>query len=488
MGDIPVSSVVRVTIGTSPTFPTRKGFGTLNIIGPSSVIGALERCRVFNTIDGVAAAGFPLDSEEYKAAQVYWSQNPGPRQLIISRRVAAPIGAELRGGANPQISIPAWKAIIAGSLKTNIGDVAVDIIGLDFAAANTLPAVAAILQTAIRAADLAVEYTAATVQYKDGRFFLTAGTTGASSRIDLATDAATGTPVANLLQWDAAGNARTSDGYETETIVQAAAAAQAVNQDWYGWTVTKEMRDDDQILDAAAWTQARIKVFGFDTEDRENLDPTNEVSLAYQLDQGKYDRTIGLFNDTAGQYAATSALSRAFIVNFNAPDSTITLKFKQLPTITPADLDANQKAGLDSVHLNAYYDVGGNIMMGEGTVFGGRFFDEVHGIDWLQNAIETNVFGKLYTDQTKTAYTDPGVASLQQMVEKALDQGVSNGLLAPGYLQDGTYLSKGYVTSAVKVKDVDQSSKEARQGPPISFTCIGAGAIHGIDIIGNFQR
>lgn len=487
MGDIPVSSVVRVTIGTSPTFPTRKGFGTLNIIGPSTIIGALERSRVFNTIDGVVAAGFDLLTEEGRAANVYYSQNPAPRQLVISRRVASPIGAELRGGANPQTSVVTWKAVTTGSLKVSIGGTAVDVTGLDFSAANTLPAVAAVVQVGVRAKPGAA-FTGATVQYKAGRFYLTSGDTGASSTIDLATDAATGTPIAGMLAWTSATNARVSTGYDTETIVQAAQASQAVNQDWYGWTVTKEMRDSPQILDAAAWTQARVKVFGYDSEDRENLDPTNNTSIGYQLDQGDYFRTLGMFNDTAGEYASVSALARAFIVNFNAPNSTLTLKFKQLPTITPADLDANQKAALGGIHMNAYYDVGGNIMMGEGYVFGGRFFDEVHGIDWLQNAIETNVFGKLYTDITKTAYTDSGVASLQQMVEKGLDQGVVNGLLAPGYLQDGTYLPKGYVTSAVAVKDVDQSSKEARQGPPISFTCIGAGAIHGIDIVGNFQR
>lgn len=489
MSDIPVSTVVNVTIGTSPTFPSRKGFGTLNIMGASTVLSVLERARKFNSIEGVAAV-FPAGSEELKAATVYFAQNPKPTQLVISRRVASPIGAELRGGANAVLVLAQWKAITTGALKVTLGTVTKDVTGVNFSGANTLAGVAAILQTAIRAADVSPAFANAVVTYKDSRFYLTSGVTGAASELGYGDSPATGFDISEMLQWRAADNARISTGFDTETLVQGATAAQNANQDWYGIVPTKELRDTEpeQIIDLAAWVQARIKVFGFDTEDRENLDPLNESSIAYQLDQGNYDRTIGVFNDVAGQYGSVSALARAFTVNFNTANSALTLKFKQLPTITPADIYANEKAALDAIHLNAYYDVGGNSMLGEGYVFGGRFFDEVHGIDWLQNAIETNVFGKLYTDLTKTAMTDAGVASLQQKVEEGLDQGVNNGLLAPGYLPDGTYLQKGYVTSAVKMKDHNQSDKQARQGPPISFTCIGAGAIHGIAIVGNFQR
>lgn len=487
MGDIPVSSVVQVTIGVAPTFPSRAGFGTLNIIGPSSAIGTLERSRTYFTIDGVGA-DFPVDTEEYKAAATAFSQNPRPVRIVISRRVAAAIGAELRGGANAETSIAAWKTITAGSLKVKFGDVSQDVTVLNFSTANTLAAVAALIQAAIRAQGTGTAFTAATVSYKGGRFYLTSGETGAESTLDYAAPAATGTDVSGLLNWTAGTNARIATGSGAETPLQAVVAAQNANQDWYGLAFTKEVRDTEALLEVAAWVQARVKMFAFDTEDRENLDPLNEASLAYQLDQGAYNRTYGAFNDTAGQYAAVSSLIRLFTVNYNTAGSAITLKFKQAPTITPADLKANEKAALDAIHLNAYYDVGGNPMIGEGWMFGGRFADEVHGIDWLQNAIETSVFGKLYTDLTKTAMTDTGVATLQQQVEKALDQAVLNGLAAPGYLPDGTYLAKGYVTEAVKVRDHNQSDKEARQGPPITFTLIGAGAIHGIAIVGNFQR
>ena len=171
MSDIPVSTVVNVTIGVAPTFPTRKGFGTLNIIGPSTIISALERARKYANIEGVGA-DFPLESEEYKAALVYFSQNPRPTQLVISRRVASPIGAELRGGANIATSIPSWQAITTGSTKVSIGGATQDVVGLTFATVNSLPGVAAVLQAGIRAQGTGAAFTAAVVTYKAGRFYL----------------------------------------------------------------------------------------------------------------------------------------------------------------------------------------------------------------------------------------------------------------------------------------------------------------------------
>lgn len=491
MAEIPVSTVVNVTIGVAPTFPSRKGFGTLNILGVSSVIGIIERSRMYTNPDDVAA-DFPADSEEVKASKAYFAQVPRPVQLVISRRVGAPIGAELRGGANILATLSDWRAITAGSLKVSIGGVATDVTGLDFATANNLPGVAAVIQTAIRALTTpGAPYTQAVVTYKGGRFYLTSGNTGESATVGYAEDAATGTPIAGFLQWQLGDGARVSNGSDTETLAQALTASQDANQDWYGAAFTAETRApsfNDQWVEAAAWTQARVKMLAYDTEDRTNLDPLNNTSVAYQLDQAKYDRTLGVFNDTPGDYGAVSALARLFTVNYNTANSAITLKFKQLPGVTVANIYASEKAALDAVHLNAYVNVGGNSMLAEGVMFGGRFADEVHGIDWLQNAVETNVFGKLYTDTTKTAMTDSGAASLQQQVEKGLDQAILNGLGAPGYLNDGTYLAKGYRTDVVKIEDHNQSDKERRIGPPITFVLIGAGAIHSVQVNGTFQR
>ena len=126
-------------------------------------------------------------------------------------------------------------------------------------------------------------------------------------------------------------------------------------------------------------------------------------------------------------------------------------------------------------------------MVAEGECADGSFIDSVHGVDWLQNAIETNVFGRLYTETTKVPLTDKGASQLAEQVRNALDEAVTNGLVAPGTTTAGAYLSQGYVVTTQKVADMNPSDRAARKGPLIQFTAIGAGAIHSIEIQGVFE-
>ena len=70
---IPVSKVVKVSILSSPTFPARKGFGLLNIIGNSARLPVGDRIHFYSDMEGVAA-DFASTDEEYKAAQVFFSR------------------------------------------------------------------------------------------------------------------------------------------------------------------------------------------------------------------------------------------------------------------------------------------------------------------------------------------------------------------------------------------------------------------------------
>lgn len=486
MSDIPVSTVVRVTITTAPTFPSRKGFGTLLIIGPSDIISVAERVRVYGTIDEVAA-DFNSTTEENAAATTYFSQSPAPEQLIIGRRAATAQAAQLRGGSNIA-TLAALKAVTTGSLKLTIDGVTQEVTAITLAAATDLANVASLLQTKIRAANVAAGYASATVTFDGTRFLLSSGTTGPTSTIGFSVAAAAGTDLTPLLQWGQT-TATKGNGVAVETAVAAAQACQDASADWYGLAYTRELRDNAQLDDVAAWVEARVKVFGVDSDDRGILDTLTTSDIASRMYSHGYRRTMTCLNYQPTEYLAISALARAFVVNFGTQNSTITLKFKQMPGISPYPMKTSEKTAMDAKQANAYYTVGGNPMFGESFMAAkGVFFDEVHGIDWLQNAIETNVFGKLYTDTTKTPMTDPGVASLQQKTEQALDEGVYNGLLAPGYDRDGNFLQKGYITQTIPMKDWNQSSKEARQAPPITFVCLGAGAIHGIEINGTFQR
>lgn len=494
MTNIPVSSVVNVAIAVGAQFPQRAGFGTLNIVtAETGVISLAERIRSYSTVDGVAT-DWPADSEVVAAATAYFGQQPKPTSLRVSTRYPSAQAAQLRGGAvvDNAANLAIFEAISDGSFTINIDGVEEDITGLNFSGDTDLGDVATAIQAALRAVATG-GYTLATCTHDDTRFFIGSGTTGVLSSVSFLTTQGAGTDISSLLQMRM-GEGTKTDGIAAETITASLNAIQNVNPDWYGLLFTKEVRDlvqingEDAVEAAADWCEARVKTFWNTTNDLDAFDSVTDTDIGSVINGKTLRRTLTTFSSHPDQYPSASVAGRAFTVNFSQPNSTITLKFKQLPTITVEQLTFNQKTVLDSKKINALIDVGGNTMFAESFMANGTFLDEVHGLDWLTNAIETNVFGYMLTRTTKVPHTDKGYASLEQQTIKALDEAVRNGLIAPGTTIDGEFLPKGYKTIVTAEADVNQSDKEARQYNGLSFVVLGAGAIHGVQINGTFER
>ena len=494
---IPVSSVVNVNIAIGAPFPQRKGFGILNLVtAETGVIGIAERIRSYQNLDGVAA-DWASTTEVVAAATAYFSQQPKPTELRVSTRYEADQSAQLRGGsvADTAINLALFVAITDGSFNITIdGATAEDITALNFGTDITMDQVAARIQTALQLVATG-GFTAATCTHDGSRFFINSGTTGITSTIAflVAVDPASGTDISSLLQMQL-GEGTKTDGIVAETITASLDAIQNINPDWYGLMFTKEVRDlvvintEDAVEAAADWCEARVKVFVNTTNDLDAYDSVTATDIGSVLQAKNLRRTMTTFSSHPDQYPSASIVGRAFTVNFSQPNSTLTLKFKQMPGITVEQLTQNQKAVLDSKDINALIEVGASDMFAESFMANHTFFDEVHGVDWLQNAIETNVFGYLLTRTTKVPYTDKGVAAVEQQVVKALDEAVLNGLLAPGTTIDDRFLAKGYETVTIPVADVNPSDKSARFYPGLSFTGLGAGALHRVQIDGIFER
>ncbi len=493
MKTTPVSKIVNVTIRTSPTFPQRKGFGLLNIIGRSPRIPASERIRFYANMEGVAA-DFSAADEEYQAAEKFFAQAPRPVELAVARRFDVAVGAQLLGGVSIATAIAAFNTITNGGFDINVDGVNRQLAGLNFAASANLNAVAAAVQ-----AKLAWLAPGSTVQWSGQRFIVTSGTTGTASSLQFAsapTAASAPTDVSGMLGLRAADQGYYSAGAASESITESLNAIWDKNGSWYGFTFTKEVNADDALIkQAAAWAEARVKIFGYTTAASNVQDAAIRTDIASFLQQNLYRRTIGVW-DYDDDYAVVSAMARAFTVNFNEQNSMLTLKFKQLPGITPLAICESQRLALVAKNINYYSYFGDSAMLAEGVMSSGTFFDEVHGLDWLQNAIETNVLGALYTSPTKIPQTDKGVARLSQAAEKACDEAVNNGLLAPGQwngsdlgeIKSGDFLPKGYYVYAQPVAKQNDSERQARKAPPIQVLAKGAGAIHFADVSVTFER
>ena len=369
---LPLSRVANVAVTLSARAAQGRNFGSMLLLGDSTVIPISERIRLYSSADDIGD-DFGVDSQEYAAAVIWFSQQPQPTQIYVGR----------------------WAKTLAS------------------------------------------------------------GEDGAA-----------------------------------ETLLQAVNALMDYNS-WYGLHLAVPEADypaDADIISVAAAVEASTvsRTFGITTDEATILDAATTTDLASKLKAAKYSRTFIQYS-TSSSYAALSAFARAFTVDFTGSNTTITLKFKQQPGITYETLGTSQANNLETKNCNVYvYYENDTAILEQGVMSNGDFFDERHGLDWLQNAVQTADFNTLYTSTTKIPQTDAGTTTRIANIELVLDKAVTNGLFAPGkwtggpmgQLSTGDTLTKGYYTWAENVDDQLQVDREARKGGPIQVAGKLAGAVH----------
>ncbi len=373
---LPLNRVTNVTVTLSARAAQGRNFGSMLILGNSTVIPITERLRLYSDPADIGD-DFGVDSEEYKAAVVWFSQSPRPTQLYVGR----------------------W--------------------------------------------------------------------------IDSLTSA---------------------ESSPTETLLQAVNALLDYNS-WYGLHLAVPVADypddADLISVSSAIESATVsRILAITSSEADILSSAVETDLATKLKAAKYSRTYIQYSSTS-PYAALSAFGRAFTVNFTGSNTTITLKFKQLPGITYETIGTSQANALEAKNCNVYvYYENDTAILEQGVMCNGDFFDERHGLDWLQNAVQTADYNTLYTSTTKIPQTDAGTTTRIANIEKVLDVADKSGLFAPGIwtggpmgqLGTGDTLTKGYYTWADTVDNQLQTDREARKGVPIQVAAKLAGAVHYGDV------
>ncbi|EPF1298788.1 DUF3383 family protein [Klebsiella michiganensis] len=377
---LPVSNVVNVDVIMSPVAATGRNFGALLILGTSTVIPVTERIRQYSAIEDIGD-DFGVDSPEYEAATIFFSQSPKPTLVYIGR----------------------WAKTLAEGEEGAV-------------------------ETLLQAVNASLEYT-----------------------------------------------------------------------NWYGLAIadSADLVEADVISVAAAIEASSLsRILAVTTADVNVLVSGNTDNIGYKLKSAGYARTFWQYSSSS-KYAAISAFGRAFTVNFTGSNTTITLKFKTEPGITYETLTTAQAAAIDAINGNVYvYYANDTAIIQQGVMANGDFFDERHGLDWLQNYVQTNLYNLLYTSTTKIPQTDAGVTRLMTNVEASLDQAVNNGLIAPGVwnggpigqIESGDTLTKGYYVHADAVANQAQSDREARKSPVIQAAIKLAGAIHYGDVQINVVR
>ncbi|MGA6104751.1 DUF3383 domain-containing protein [Pseudomonas solani] len=497
---LPLSQIVNVQLNVQPVSTPRRDFGQLALFTPEAGNVFIDASTLYISCASQAEveAAFGSSSQTAIAASAFFAQSPRPKQLLVARwlkstRNVPAVKAAING--TPLLAtLDQLKAVSAGQLSITVDGVRQDVSGLNFSAAADFAAIAALIDAKLTAQAVSCRYDAVA-----NRFILDADVAGAAKAIGFAQDlGATGTYLGGLLRLEN-GMAQKVAGADAlvlsaQTLPQAFAALLDVNAGWYAATVAASLTDDE-IEQASAWVLAADKkVFGVTTQNPSHLENVASNPFKRLVDRQSH-RTVAVF-DKNDPYAVNSWLARALSVNFAANNSTLTMKFKQLPGISADNLTLTEADKCRKLGLNFYTYFDESAMVAEGTVIGGRFFDEVHILDWYVDAVQKEVFATLYRSPGKVPLTDAGVARLLASVRKVCREGVNNGAFAPGVwngdpfgnLVSGERLDEGFYVWADSVDNLSTSDREQRKAPPIQVALKMAGAVHSVDVLVNFDR
>jgi hypothetical protein len=485
-----IGRLVRATVNLAPLAAARRGFGTLLVAGDSNVINGRDRIRTYVDLESVAE-DFGTSAPEYLSASLYFGQTPRPNQLMIGRWLRTATAGLIQGGilTTAEQAMANWTSITTGSFKVSIDGVEQSVTGLDFSAATNLNGVASEINTVL---------TGATAAWDGSRFVITSATTGASSSVGYASAAASGTDISAQLKLTSATALVPVPGYAAETPVECATALANLSGMWYGLTfAASTMPTDDQAVDVAAFIQGAsiTRIFGFTETDTRVLDAAWTTDMASRLKALNYTRSFVTYS--ANKYAVASMFGRAFSVNFSANRSTITLMYKQEPGVVAELLTETQAQTLKAKRCNVFVQYQNDTAIIQyGVMSGQAYFDEIHGLDWFTDALQTALYNLLYQSKTKIPQTDAGQNQLVNTASNVCAEAINNGLVAPGQwnadgfgqLERGQFLTEGFYIYTQPMALQDQSIREQRIAPPIQIALKLAGAIHEIDAIVDVNR
>lgn len=475
-----VSDVVRVDVTISPIAAATRNFGAGLLVGVTDVIDVGERLRVYSDMDDVGG-DFGSTDPEFIAATRHFAQVPTPSILYIGRWAQSATHGTLRGGvlnASEQL-MSAWTGVTAGAFDIDIDGVTKNVSGLDFSGALNLPAVAAIIDAGL---------TGGTVTWdaNSGRFIVKSDTTGTSSTVGYAETPASGTDISEQLKLTADLAGTSVPGIAAETLVAGLQALVDQSGDWYAAEILPTVAND-VFLAAAQYVEAlgKKRIIGGTINSTTVLDGTLDTDLASVCRAANLKRTFLQYS--ASPHAIASFFGRAATVDFTGSRTTLTMKFKTEPGIAAETLTETQAATLKAKNCNVFvnYDNSSAIIQ-EGVMANGYFFDEVHGLDWLENYIQTEIWNLLYTSKTKVPQTNAGMDLIANKIAGCLQQGVTNGLIAPGQwnadgfgtLENGDYLETGYYVYHPDISTQSQADREARKSVTFQIAVKLAGAVH----------
>jgi hypothetical protein len=482
------SDIVSISLVISNAGIPAINFGAAMAIGYSNVIDVAQRQRVYTTLTQIAN-DFGTTAPEYVAGSIFFAQNPNGT-FYIGRWAKTATSAILHGGlfnaAAQAALITSLSAVTTGSMTITIGGTATPLSPLNFSGVTTMPGIAAIINTALSTHGSCVWNSIY------GRFDITAGATGITSTITYAAPTGTGVDESVNLLLTAAGGASLVQGQALETPLAALSILAAYPGYMLGFALNAYA--DLAVSDyeaCAAFIEGTLKTFGITINDANVLASTT-TDLAALLAGFAYTRTFTLYCSTNLQ-AVFGWMGISSTVNFNAQNSTITMKFKTIIGVVPETLTESQYANVKFKFCNVQVYYSNNAALApvagflqEGWMVSGLYFDIRIGADWQANDLQVALFNRLL-NSPKVPQTDQGLHVFVTDASASMQRGVNNGNCAPGVwnenilfgtLNPGDVLSTGFYIYMPPVASQSIAQRVSRAAPPMQIAYKLAGATH----------
>lgn len=422
--------VVQQTITTATRTPTQAGFGTALIAGFHTNFAALS--KLYSNADEMLTDGFTTADQLYKDALHLKSQNPAPPTFKIGRLTTAvaqtvhliPVNTTEGYVYQGTINAEAFEYEVA-----NGDDVEAVVDGLD--------------------ADIGS--------------FTDITTTDSTTHLVVTLDNA-----GELFEFDVPKTIHLLDVTAATNLATELAAIAAEDDDWY--CLLLDNQSEARINAAAAWIEARRKIFVCQTSDWSAKDAVETTDVASDLQTNSYARTGVLWHHQIGSSAAAAW---AGVMLPTTPGSA-TWAFKTLAGVPISVVTDGEATALEAKNANYYAALAGIGATFEGTTGAGEYFDVTRLVDWIYARTAESVVGSLL-NSPKVPFTNAGIDTMVGLVKGVLLTAISNG----GLTDD-----PAPVVTAPTAQSVSAANKANRTLPDIRYQAVLAGAIHRLQITG----
>lgn len=448
-----------------------------------------DRVRLYSTADSFNKICNTGDSVWW-AGNAFFSKSKRPNQIAVGKIFEESQPAYLLGSTPNLASL---SGLTNGCFAITIDGDATNVTGLNFSNANTIDAIAEVVNTAIESKGICEVY--------KGSLIIKSLQTGDSATISYASTVADITEeqvdVSSLLGLTANNGAIAQDGYTAKDIageLQAIAdSGVQLGTFFYGWALDSTYRDtEDQEL-AATWVNGRsYRACGaFCTNNVSAYNPSDTTNNAYKALNNGYSAVTYVYDDNSQVYPDISYLANFLAVNYSLANSTIAGKFKDadgIASVNFPDIETNVQA-LNARRINTITGIIGQTIkyFREGVQSSSAWSTDgwVNICNFIAE-LEISILN-VFLRNNKIAYTTNGQNLILAAASKICNKYKQNGSFADRLEEDstsdtGTKLVPAYQLDIQELSATTAAQRASHIGTPLQITVNDAGWMGSIAI------